>query len=246
MIGLIGLIITSVGLAINAQKNGSIAIKPRQTVEAYQRGRHTPVDHHLGGPLSFDLDGQKVIFNFGGKEHVFDYYEFVSGSTVHIAPWSLQLIGQSDDMQNPSITLKFQHRKTQEIDQVVLRLGESKLIDNKMGVRVDQVLNNPPKNNQPSNLQVALYAQWKDQNNQPIQKPIYIQSSFPELDQRFGQSPYITTVEGIKPTPEFRLSVQPIPDPTLVRAGMVILLLALSMMILETVRTQNSANKSAT
>ena len=108
-----------------------------------------------------------------------------------------------------------------------------------MVVRMDQVLNNPPQKDQPANLQVALYAQWKDQNNQSIQKPIYLQSIFPDLDQRFGQSPYVMTVEGVKPTPQMTLSVKRITQPHMMWIGIVTLLLALLMKVVDTLNHQS-------
>jgi hypothetical protein len=238
LIGAIGLSITSIGLVSNVQSMGSIVLQPRQTVEAYQRGHHTPVDHHLGGPLSFEVDSPMVRFTFDQQPSMFKYQEFVSGSPMRVGPWAFKFISQRGDMKTPSVTLKFQHRTTNEVETAVLCVGESKLIGKEMVVRVDQALNNPSKGNQASNLQVALYAQWKDQNDQAVQKPIYLQSSFPELDKRFGQSPYLMTVEGIKPTPKFKLSVQHAAQARVVEVGIVLLLLALLILIIDTLRTQ--------
>lgn len=246
VIGAVGLMISSIGLVRNVSSIGEVTLQPRQTIEAYQRGRSTPVDHHLGGPLAFDLEQNEVRLKFNDQQSAINYQRFVEGEPLEVGPWVFRLLSQRGDMKNPSVTLKFKHRKTNKIETHVLCMGESKLVGDQMVVRLDQVLNNPPKNDQASNLQVALYAQWKDANNQTVQKPIYLQSIFPELDERFGQSPYVMTVEGVEPTPKLTLSVQKSDQNQIFWAGVIVLLLALLMMFQDVVNAQQPQEKTAT
>ena len=245
MVGVVGLVISSIGLVRNVNSIGEVTLQPRQTIEAYQRGRATPVDHHLGGPLAFDIEQSQVRFKFNEEPRAINYQRFVEGEPLQVGPWIFRLLNQRGDMNSPSVTLKFKHRTTKKIETHVLCLGESKLVGDQMVVRMDQVLNNPPKSDQASNLQVALYAQWKDSDNQTVQKPIYLQSIFPELDERFGQSPYVMTIEGVKPTPKLTLSVQKASQNQIFWAGVVVLLLALLMLFQDTVNAQQAQEETA-
>ena len=70
--------------------------------------------------------------------------------------------------------------------------------------RVEKLVN---KKDKP--YKVVLTAQWRDNNNQ-IKQPtqIVLRSDVPDYDRSFGVSPYIITLEEVKPVSRYTLAVQ--------------------------------------
>ena len=227
IVGALGLGVTSVGLALDAQSVGRVTLSPEQSVEAYQRGEKNPVSYHLGGKLTLNVDDKKVGVTLKKNSTSIDYQRYLRGEPLMVSAWRLKLLSAKEDMKNPTVTFAFVDRESKERVEQTLRVGESKQIGTKMVARLDRVSHNPKSEKHPAHLQALLTAQWRDEAGKSVEKVVYLQSNFPELDERFGQSPYLTTIEGVKPTPVFEMEVRRYQPRQMIQLGAVALLIAL-------------------
>lgn len=227
LVGAIGLAVTTTGLVFDAQSVGHVTLRPQQVVEAYQRGEGGAVNYHLGGPLVFDVNAQDVGVTFKKNRSMISYQRFQRGEPLMVSAWRFKLLEAQESMQNPTVTFKFIDRETKVVETQVLRVGESKQVGAKMTARLDRVSHNPKTEKHPAHLQALLTMQWRDQAGQPAEKVVYLQSNFPELDEKFGQSPYLTTIEGVTSTPTFKMEVRRYAPQQLIQLGAVALLIAL-------------------
>ena len=221
LLALIGLSLISIGFISAHQQAGRLSISEGEQVEAYQRGRGVAVDYHLGGALKLSSEGEQLTLAFiGGEQVSIDRKNLKPSLIVELGDWQLALSKVTKDFKNPLTRLHIKPRIGEgNSEAFTLNKGQSRSPDGKTVITALNISGDRGGPNAPNlGAGVELLVKWGQRQQRGWH---YVNP--PNLDPRWGQSPYMIEQVEVIPAQVLHWHIQRTSSNILMILGLILL-----------------------